>query len=151
VHSKFLNCGGNLIKRVLVAYDGSIYSWKALEYACSLSKIINCAVRAIYVVEISRFHVLLSGVLIARERLLENGAKLLEEARQKVKEKYDIDIEIAIRVGHPVEEVINEAKHWNANLIVIGARGAGGFRELILGSVAEALIRHSPIPILIVK
>ena len=140
-----------MIEKILVAYDGSEYSWKALEYACNLSKSLKGVVRAIYVVEISRFHILLSGVMITRDSLLEIGAKLLEEARQKIKEKHGIDIEIAIRVGHPVEEIIKEAKHWNADLIVIGARGAGGFRELILGSIAEALIRHSSIPILIIR
>ncbi len=141
-----------LFKRVLVAYDGSSFSWKALLYACRVVKATGGTVRALYVVDASRARVVLSGILIIREEeLREAGMEMLKKALRKAKEETGVDIEVSVRVGHPVEEILEEAKEWKADLIVVGARGTGGFRELILGSVAESLVRYSPIPVLIIK
>ncbi len=141
-----------MFKRILVAYDGSSFSWKALEYACRLASDTKGIVKALYVVDASRARVVVSGILFIREdEMRQAGEKLLEEARKKILEKHDVEIETCVRVGHPVEEILEEAREWKADLIVVGARGTGGFRELILGSVAESLVRYSPIPVLVVR
>ena len=52
--------------------------------------------------------------------------------------------------GLPNEEIINTATIWNADLIVIGTHGRTGLSHLLMGSVAEHIIRHSKIPVLVV-
>ena len=47
--------------------------------------------------------------------------------------------------------IAREAKNWNADIIVIGAHGCSGVSGLILGSVADEVLRSSPIPVLLVK
>jgi nucleotide-binding universal stress UspA family protein len=53
--------------------------------------------------------------------------------------------------GSPVKEVIAVSRSWGADLIVMGTHGRTGLRHLLLGSVAEHVIRHSAIPVLVVR
>ena len=53
--------------------------------------------------------------------------------------------------GHPAEKIIEEAEKWGADLIVMGSRGLGGFSRLLLGSVSDAVIRYSKVPVVIVR
>lgn len=53
--------------------------------------------------------------------------------------------------GHPSDEIVAAAKAWAADLIVIGSHGRGGLSHVLLGSVAEAVMRHAPCPVLVVR
>ena len=79
----------------------------------------------------------------ARKRLkelrLEGGAEVLERAR------------IIVRRGHPYHEIDQIAKDIKAGLIVVSTHGRTGLRHLLLGSVAERVIRHAPCPVLVVR
>jgi nucleotide-binding universal stress UspA family protein len=54
-------------------------------------------------------------------------------------------------VGHAEEEIINEAKRWNADLIAIGSHGYSGFERFLLGSVSHAVASHAPCSVEIVR
>lgn len=56
-----------------------------------------------------------------------------------------------VRIGLPVAELLAAARSIRADLVVLGARGAGAITRLLLGSVAESVLRQSPVPVLIVK
>jgi nucleotide-binding universal stress UspA family protein len=56
-----------------------------------------------------------------------------------------------VREGVPLAEVLREAAASRADLLVVGARGTGGLARLLLGSVAEGVLNHSPVPVLLVK
>ena len=56
-----------------------------------------------------------------------------------------------VREGVPLAEVLREATASRADLLVVGARGTGGLARLLLGSVAEGALDHSPVPVLLVK
>ncbi len=143
-----------LINNILVAYDGSDYSYKAVDYACKLALALNAKVRIVYVIDASRARVVLSGILLVREEeLLEKAKNILSDALEKIRRNYgrDIVIDTKIRIGHPVEEIINESREWKADILVVGARGAGGFKEMIIGSVAESIVKYSSKPVLVVK
>jgi len=53
--------------------------------------------------------------------------------------------------GHPAEEIVAAARTWGADLIVIGSHGRGGLGRVLLGSVAESVMRHAPCPVLVVR
>ena len=52
--------------------------------------------------------------------------------------------------GFPTNEIINTAKEWDADLIVIGTHGRTGLAHLLEGSVAEHVIKHTSIPVMVV-
>jgi nucleotide-binding universal stress UspA family protein len=54
-----------------------------------------------------------------------------------------LDVEKAVRRGDPRAEIVNEAKDWNADLIVVGSHGRTGVRRWVLGSVAEHVVRYA--------
>jgi nucleotide-binding universal stress UspA family protein len=56
-----------------------------------------------------------------------------------------------VRTGVPVEALLAAAKDVGADLVVVGARGTGGITRLLLGSVAEGILKRSPVPTLVVK
>jgi nucleotide-binding universal stress UspA family protein len=53
--------------------------------------------------------------------------------------------------GNPADEILATAGAFDADLIVVGARGMGGMARLLLGSVSERVLRHARCPVLIVK
>jgi len=72
----------------------------------------------------------LVGELEDRIRNTENGKKL--------------SIESQVVDGYPKEEIVDEAKRWGADLIVMGSHGYGNFKRFLLGSVAQAVVAHAP-------
>ena len=55
-----------------------------------------------------------------------------------------------VEEGIPHEVILNVAKGWNADIIVLGTHGRTGISHLIIGSVAEKIVRHSEIPVFII-
>ena len=52
--------------------------------------------------------------------------------------------------GHPTEDIIKTAETWGADLLVVGTHGRTGLVHMLMGSVAEYLVRHSKIPVMVV-
>jgi nucleotide-binding universal stress UspA family protein len=63
----------------------------------------------------------------------------------------DVAAETFTPEGHPAEEIVAAAKAWSADLIVIGSHGRGALSRVLLGSVAEAVMRHAPCPVLVAR
>lgn len=81
------------------------------------------------------------------EKLKKNREKKLEKLAENLHVNYKIDV----RFGKPFKEILNSAKENDANLIIMGSHGRGKIEELLVGSVTENVIRHSHIPVLVVK
>lgn len=62
-----------------------------------------------------------------------------------------LSVEVDVRQGDAVDEVLKAADDWRANLIVMGTHGRTGLGRLVLGSVAEAVMRHAKCPVLTIK
>lgn len=56
-----------------------------------------------------------------------------------------------VAAGRPTDEIVKAARKWQADLIVIGSHGRTGVQRALLGSVAEAVTRHAPCPVLVVR
>jgi nucleotide-binding universal stress UspA family protein len=57
----------------------------------------------------------------------------------------------SVRLGAPLDELIATVAATGAGALVVGARGTGGMSRLLLGSVADGAVNHSPVPVLVVK
>lgn len=78
----------------------------------------------------------------------EAGQRLVETVTKKVARDYpDVTYEAVTLEGPPVEVLVDAAR--DADLLVVGSRGRGGFAALLLGSVSQALAHHAPCPLLI--
>ena len=82
----------------------------------------------------------------AREEIRERSTELTERVGGWLREQ-GLAVETAVRDGEPGRAVVEEAKEWGADLVVIGTRGHGGLRRLLEGSVSRYVIDHAPCPV----
>ncbi len=147
-----------MYKQILVPVDGSDTSNRALEEAIKLAKDQQAALRLIHVVDETTVYMMvetpypiadyLKVIREAGQKLLSTCAVTAQKAGIKVDTKL-VGIEsLAQRICDAVNE---EAKRWPADLIVIGTHGRRGFNHLLLGSVAEGVIRLATKPVLIFR
>lgn len=61
------------------------------------------------------------------------------------------DADAVVRVGNPAERIVDEARRWGAHAVVIGWRGHGRFRRLLMGSASRAVLRRAEVPVLVVR
>ncbi len=142
----------SLFNKILVPYDGSSYADKALDIACRLSKDYGSEVRVLYVIDASHAWVIVGGITLSlKDRFVAEAKKLLFKAKEYAKEKYGIIIEEKLRIGHPANDIIEEAEEWGADLIIMGAKGISGLKRLLLGSVTQVIVSHARCNVLIVR
>ncbi len=146
-----------MYQRILVAVDGSDTSERALREAMLLANNQGALLRVTYVVdEASIFSDTEFVDRSAIERAaIHAGHRVLEQAR-KTAEAEGVAIETKMletdSVGEKVAHaIVEEARQWPADLIVVGTHGRKGLRHLFMGSIAEGVMRDSPVPILLVR
>ncbi len=142
---------GGIISKILVAYDGSEASVKALELAAKLAKAHNAKLYILHVVPVPEDYADCYEYPEILSRIFERGKQLLEKAKQIVQSSAGIDAETVIDKGDPGKRIVEKAEELGVDLIVVGSTGKGGLRKLILGSVSEKVAKSSSKPVLIVK
>ena len=148
-----------MISKILVPTDGSKTAQKAGIYAVGLAKQLHASIIVMSVVD-KRF--LLSRTVLVKPSS-RYVAESIEDYQQEAAERYAGEIKklcdksgvaskISIKMGHPVEEIVKEAKRSKANLIVMGSHGRSALSATVLGSVSYGVIHDdTSIPILIVR
>ena len=139
------------ISKVVVAYDGSEMSKKALDRAIMLAKQDNhVEIKVLSVVEITP--VINNGTtLAARNTMVENAKQMMhEEVISKLK-AIPNKTETYVIEGHPPQEIVEFAAENNADLIIMGSRGLSGLKEMFLGSVSHYIAQKTKADVLIVK
>jgi nucleotide-binding universal stress UspA family protein len=138
------------IKRVLIALDESPISAHAVDVAVSLAESIQGDVGLVHVIDMS----IVAGAegFSAAEvlsDLRQTGRNLFERAAARLplaKTAWQF-----LKEGRPADQIVEAAKEWGADIIVIGSHGRSGVPRLVLGSVAEKVIHAATCPVLVVK
>ncbi|WP_442602644.1 universal stress protein [Paenibacillus sp. KN14-4R] len=141
--------------KILVAYDGSDLSNKALHQAIALASGREVQIDVVHVFQIPVF-IIGEGVLsppASKELEVYNNAQaILDEAKEVVDRIADAPTTNYYLVqGEQSEGILAQAAESGSDIIVIGNRGMTGMREFMLGSVSHHVAQHSKIPVLIVK
>jgi nucleotide-binding universal stress UspA family protein len=141
--------------RILVAVDGSDPGQRALREALKLAKDDHPHLRLLHAVDVvppggGEF---VAPLDVYRQSCLDEGQEILDQAVALAREA-GVAVESALLETTTAQlsgALIDEAKRWSADLIVLGTHGRGGLRRLLLGSVAEGVVRHAPVPVLLVR
>ncbi|WP_410498031.1 universal stress protein [Chitinibacter sp. S2-10] len=142
--------------RILVPVDHSDTSAAALAEAIRLANEQHAIVRLVHVIDLAQFAWSANEFLDVpqlQSSLRESGEKLLTERVQQVQEG-GISVEselLEIWGGQIARTLVDDAVKWKAHLLVMGTHGYGGLTHMLLGSVAEGVMRHTHIPVLLVK
>lgn len=140
-------------QRFLVPVDGSGYSLRALDVAAQLAKTMNAELVLCNVVDSGRAARLSLGdpglVEGCYDALRADGAYYLDQALQRAT-LAKVDATTVLAYGDPSEEIEKLAAERGASMIVMGTHGRTGLLHLVMGSVAEGVMRHAGVPVVVV-
>ncbi len=141
-----------MFRHVLIATDLSDVSERALDVAAGLSRALRARLTVLHVYEAS-----LSMVAGADAAVAERTWPGAIRARARLDRAVDplrasgLDVEGALRLGFPPEQIVEGALEREVDLIVMGTRGRKGLARLWYPSVAAQVVRSSPIPVLMLR
>jgi nucleotide-binding universal stress UspA family protein len=151
------------IKKILIGIDDSKFAEHAAEYGFDIAHTYKAHVGLVHIVEPMMMPSAGTGSEVSLGTMPQvTGADELEimniqtEASESLIERTakhlgkDLEVTEFNQYGDTAEGIINCAKEFNADLIVIGTHSRSGLDRLLMGSVAEEVVRHSPIPVLVV-
>lgn len=133
---------------VVVATDGSESVSRAVDVALDLANRFDADVHALSVIDAGEVDASPEQLRDELEAALESQA---EAALAAVRDRDADGLTTAVREGHPSPEICAYAREVGADLIVTGTRGRHGENRFLLGSVAEAVVASSPVPVLTVR
>ncbi len=136
--------------KILIAVDSSEYSMQAAKKGIKLAHQLGATVALLFVVDISKAVGNIEAGILPEQALI----VLKKEAEQTLDElvmMYNGDnILKFMPEGHPTKDILKTAEIWGADLLVMGTHGRTGLIHLLVGSVAEYVVRHSKIPVMVV-
>lgn len=142
------------IGKILVPYDGSEHSERAFSYALDLAKKYSSEVIAIscILVQDQLFETSIpeqENLELQRQRKIATEILSVPESRS---EEAKIGYKgVVLKTSSVTDAILSYAESNGIDIMIIGSRGLGGFKKLLLGSVASALSQYSKCPVLIVK
>ncbi len=146
------------MKKLLIAYDGSEASKKAIDVAIKCShkedEITLLTVIPAELSESSFTKMLLPTIDLSqivksgtfKDKAMETLSKVVKNIEDKVKK-----VHIAVETGDPADEILISAKKHEADIIVIGYKGYGKEGRFLLGSVTDKVVRHAGVSVLVVR
>lgn len=147
------------IRKILVPTDFSASSERALDYAMDLARALGAEIHLCHVGPLPDYEVpvLVSpGMQAAAKSLVDHLAALFQATRHEMDELRErkkgqgVELSDSFVEGYPDDGIVTRAKEWGAHLIVMGSHGRRGLTRVLLGSVAERVIRAAPCPVLVV-
>ena len=146
-------CMGNVsFKKIMVATDGSVCSRLAANKGIELARLSRGTVYAVYVVSTDYFSSM--AVDFDWERMHQTLKKEGLQAVDSVKgagEMEGVNVESVLLEGHPADELTRYAEENEMDIIVMGTLGRTGIDRLLLGSVAGNVVRHSKVPVMVIR
>jgi universal stress protein A len=133
---------------ILVPVDFSEYQETVLDLAASLASTCKAKLVIVYVADPARTYgetTVYSGIADPQREVME---KMLHEVRPP---SPDVPYTHRYRTGVPADAIVDCAKEVKADMIVMGTHGRTGFSRVLMGSVAEAVVRSAPCPVITVK
>jgi len=140
------------MKKIIVPIDFSTHSEYALEAAAILARKHNAEILALHMLELS--NALISDDTNSKQAEAVFYIKLAEQKFTEFLEKpflKDINVTPIVKHFKVFREVNDVAKEHNADLIVMGSHGSSGIKEVFIGSNTEKVVRHSDVPVLVIK
>ncbi|MCW4004005.1 MAG: universal stress protein [Candidatus Bathyarchaeota archaeon] len=151
-----------MIKRVLVAVDGSENSNRALDFALDLAEKYNANVTVLNVSESPAMGVVsleptepmayAGGTVDFYKDFHRFHEDILRKAVNRAREfKPNVTVSSKLREGNAASEIVAEAKEGAFDIIVVGHKGLGRVKELFLGNISERVAHLAPCPVIIVR
>jgi nucleotide-binding universal stress UspA family protein len=142
------------VRNLLAATDFSDPSRLAASRAARLASAAGARLHLVHAVSgsaLAQLELLLGLERAVEVQLIEQAQQALDTLAQDLSTEHGLAVDCALLQGAVLDELTQEANRLEADLVVVGARGAGSVRHFLLGSTAERLLRKSAHPMLVVK
>jgi nucleotide-binding universal stress UspA family protein len=147
-----------LIKRILVAVDGSNPSLNASDFAIDMAKRFESELIALYVIE-PKYNELETAISPRPGRLknvftkaMEKGEQIVHNVKENaVKNHLNIQTDVINGITSVVKAIVEYSEDKEVNMIVVGSRGMTGFKKMLLGSVASGVVTYAHCPVVVIK
>jgi universal stress protein A len=146
-------------KRILVPHDFSPCANRALAVARDEAKLHGGKITLLHVVDLPPAYGPDTTLIVAnhgetpigmRDYAVRSAADHLEDLGTRL-EGDGVHVSTFVRVGKPIDEILRFASEHDADAIVMGTHGRAGIQHLIAGSVAERVVRASPVPVVTIR
>lgn len=143
------------MRRLLVAYDGSDNSKRALQYVVDLARDTGMALQ-VHVVNVQHEPIIYGDYVTSamidelNNSLMAKSRSVLDEAAAML-QAGGLTCETHTQLGNVAEQINDAVKRLGCDTVVMGTRGLGSFTGLVLGSVASRVIHEVSVPVLLVK
>ena len=146
------------MKKLLIAYDGSDASKKAIDVALQCAddddKIVILTVIPAELAKSAFTNMLLPTIDLSsvvksgsfKEKAMESLKKVAKETEGKVSK-----VDVAVEAGDPADEILLSSKKFECDIIIIGYKGYGKEGRFLLGSVTDKVVRHASVSVLVVR
>ena len=139
-----------MFENILVAVDGSKHSDAAFDVATDIAQKYSSQLFILHVFQGGTG----SGTLVSSEfedDMRSVGQQILDSYEAKAKQKGLQNVRMFLQEGDAAKRIMETANEIDCGLLLIGRRGRGGFKELLLGSVSHKVTNHAGCPVLIAK
>jgi nucleotide-binding universal stress UspA family protein len=144
--------------RILIAVADDEIAEQVIHTAVSLAGALNAKLALVHVVDLAIAGAAASGPMemgagpIATQEIIEEQEHSGQRFLDRIAAQFPGGaVETLLREGAPASDIVAAAVEWHADLIVVGTHGRGGLGRLVLGSVAETVLREAPCPVLTIR
>ena len=141
------------LQKIICALDLSEHSKTVAEYACMLAKAMNATIVAVYaaptLTQYTGFHVPPNTIDSFVGEIVSGAEKAMA---QFVAENFEgVETKAEVVVGYAAEEILEVAEKEQGDIIIMGTHGRKGIDRILFGSVAERVVKNSPLPVLTIR
>lgn len=143
-----------MFKRILLPTDGSQGASEALNCATAIARKFDSELEVVFVTEP---HPMLTApysesiLMDALQATREEGENVLAQATETARQSGIDQVKSAMLEGHPAEEIVRYAREHQMDIIVMGTHGRRGINRMLLGSIAEEVVRTASMPVMTVR
>ena len=140
-----------VFQKILIAVDSDPIAAHAADVGVELARLVGAEMAFVHVIDPALVNpadtALQPDAVVASAK--EDARKMIDDFRKHLAQPSPA--QEFVPIGIPHTEIVDAAKDWPADLIVVGSHGRGGVRRALLGSVADGVVRHAPCPVLVVR
>jgi nucleotide-binding universal stress UspA family protein len=145
--------------KILLATDGTKHSDSALEMAGNMKLSAGDEIKIVSVVDmaiplsVDIYAGYLPTTAEIEKTAQENAEKILQSASEKIRQSFadSVSVSTEVLLGSPESRIVETAEEMPADLIIVGSHGYNRWERLLLGSVSDSVVHHSPCSVLVVR
>ncbi len=140
------------ITRIVVGNDGSDYSIHAVKLAAEMAKAMGAKLDVVHVSHLPvTFYAAATEAPIDLQGQMSSLRAEAEERAKAVLQDVGVEADFVTLDGNPADALVEYADKNNADLLVVGSRGAGALERFLLGSISNRVVHHAHCPVLVVR